>query len=185
MAQYSGNNPHQATTVWLDRAFGMGGQVREVIIGYDCPYDATLLSATIHEGGSSVRPNAICIFEQERSTPLSRHVGFDKDESGAVKGYELVVRSISTVGNYDYIFDYTYQLDGTLEIRVSASGYLQGGAWDESEDPYGHRLNRESMGSLHDHVINCELRDEDDEDDEDGLIAQSRWTLISWTKATR
>jgi hypothetical protein len=56
--------------------------------------------------------------------------------SQATKGYELVVRSISTVGNYDYLvcgthtfpwspvltilicqFDYTFSLDGTLEIR--------------------------------------------------------------------
>lgn len=135
----------------------MGSMVREVMIGYDCPSDATLLDATVHEGGSSVRPNAICIFESERSMPLSRHVGGDVDETGAVKGYELVVRSISTVGNYDYIFDYTFQLDGTLEIRVSASGYLQGGTWTEGgeEDAYGHRLQRDSMGSLHDHVINC------------------------------
>ncbi|KAJ7230301.1 copper amine oxidase [Mycena pura] len=35
---------------------------------------------------------------------------------GATKGYELIIRTISTVGNYDYLFDYTFQLDGTIEI---------------------------------------------------------------------
>lgn len=39
---------------------------------------------------------------------------------------------------------------------MSASGYLQGGLWDESQDPYGHQLQMQAMGSLHDHVINCE-----------------------------
>jgi primary-amine oxidase len=171
MAQYSGSDPHQSATAWLDRAFGMGGNVREVIVGYDCPEHATFFDAMVHEGGTSVRRKAICVFERDKGTPLSRHFGTSEDEMGAVKAYELVVRSISTVGNYDYIvstpfwglrvliakFDYTFQLDGTIEIRVSASGYLQGGLWDDSQDPYGHRIQMQSMGSLHDHVINCEL----------------------------
>lgn len=103
MAQYSGSDPHQSATVWLDRAFGMGGNVREVIVGYDCPEHATLLDAMVHEGGTSIRKRAICVFERDRGTPLSRHTGSSKDEMGAIKGYELVVRSISTVGNYDYL----------------------------------------------------------------------------------
>ncbi|KAL8292626.1 hypothetical protein RQP46_001238 [Phenoliferia psychrophenolica] len=70
--------------------------------------------------GSTTRDNAICVFEHDSAKPLTRHTGEGRDEMGATKGYELVVRSISTVGNYDYLFDYTFMLD------VSASGYLQG-----------------------------------------------------------
>lgn len=104
MAQYSGSDPHQGTTVWLDRAFGMGGTVRELMLNYDCPADALLLNATVHEAGSSTRKNAICVFENEKHIPLSRHTESGrKNVMGAVKGYELVVRSISSVGNYDYI----------------------------------------------------------------------------------
>ena len=103
MAQYSGDDPHQASTVWLDRAFGMGETVREVILGYDCPADAILLNATVHNFGSTTRRNAICVFERESGRPLSRHTERGKNVMGAIKGYELVVRSVSTVGNYDYI----------------------------------------------------------------------------------
>ncbi|ORY25514.1 copper amine oxidase [Naematelia encephala] len=157
MAQYSGDDPHQASTVWLDGAFGMGSNVREVILGYDCPADAILLNATVHEQGSSTRRNAICVFERESGRPLSRHTGWVEGEMGAVKGYELVVRSVSTVGNYDYIFDYTFQLDGTIEIRLSASGYLQGGLWKPEQAPYGHSIGPDAMGSLHDHIINYKI----------------------------
>lgn len=103
MAQYSGFDPHQATTVWLDSAFGMGTNVRDVIIGYDCPSHAKLLPALVHDQGSTLRRNAICIFERESGRPLSRHTEGSKHAMGVVKGYELAVRSISTVGNYDYI----------------------------------------------------------------------------------
>ncbi|WRT68805.1 uncharacterized protein IL334_005785 [Kwoniella shivajii] len=158
MAQYSGTDPHQATTVFLDRAFGMGDSVKELMVGYDCPVEAVYLPASIHTAsGSTTRVNAICIFEKDSTKPLSRHTGWLKDEMGAIKGYELTVRSVSTVGNYDYIFDYTFQLDGTIEIRVSASGYLQGGVWDETQRPYGHQLRDTTMGSLHDHVINYKV----------------------------
>ncbi|ORX38990.1 copper amine oxidase [Kockovaella imperatae] len=157
MAQYSGSDPHQGNSVWLDRTFGMGGTVRDVILGYDCPHDALLLSATTHERGTAVQRQGICVFERESGRPLSRHTGRAKNEMGAVKGYELVVRSVSSVGNYDYIFDYTFQLDGTIEIRVSASGYLQGGYWHEGDDDYGHRIHERNMGSLHDHVMNFKV----------------------------
>jgi primary-amine oxidase len=53
-------------------------------------------------------------------------------------------------------FDYTFQLDGTIEVRVSASGYLQGGVWNAEQNPYGHQIHHSYMGSLHDHIINCE-----------------------------
>ncbi|ORY26996.1 amine oxidase catalytic domain-containing protein [Naematelia encephala] len=158
MAQYSGTDPHQATTVFLDRAFGMGQSVKELMVGYDCPSEAVYLPATIHTAaGSSTRLNAICVFEKDSTKPLSRHTGWLKDEMGAIKGYELTVRSISTVGNYDYLFDYTFQLDGTIEIRLSASGYLQGGVWNDKQADYGHQIRDTTMGSLHDHVINYKV----------------------------
>ena len=82
----------------------MGQQVRRVIVGYDCPYHAIFLDAVVHSSGSTLRRGAICVFERESGRPLSRHFSLEeKDEMGAVKGYELVVRSISTVGNYDYL----------------------------------------------------------------------------------
>jgi primary-amine oxidase len=155
----------------------MGKNVREMMNGYDCPVDALYLPARVHTVfGSSKRLNAICVFERDSGRPLSRHTGWMEDEMGvrspslsklallpayirwhlakAVKGFELVIRSISTVGNYDYLFDYTFQLDGSIEIRLSASGYLQAGVWDSEQSEYGHPVRDTSMGSLHDHVIN-------------------------------
>ncbi|KAJ7683677.1 amine oxidase catalytic domain-containing protein [Mycena rosella] len=155
LAVYSGSDPHQGSTVFLDGGFGMGTATRSLIIGYDCPHDAMYLPGITHTaGGTILREDAICVFERDSGKPLSRHTGYMKSEMGAIKGYELIVRTISTVGNYDYLFDYTFQLDGTLEVRVSASGYLQGAWWDGAESPYGTKIRDTYMGSIHDHVIN-------------------------------
>lgn len=42
-----------------------------------------------------------------------------------------------TPHSYDYLFDYMFHTDGTMEVRVSASGYLQGGFWEPSQTSYG------------------------------------------------
>jgi primary-amine oxidase len=52
------------------------------------------------------------------------------------------------------VFDYMFHIDGTIEVRVSASGYLQGGYWDPLQEAYGGKIREIYMGGLHDHVIN-------------------------------
>lgn len=37
-------------------------------------------------------------------------------------------------------FEYNFHMDGTIEIRLSASGYIQGGFWEDTQDPYGSRI---------------------------------------------
>ncbi|KAH9937934.1 amine oxidase catalytic domain-containing protein [Amylocystis lapponica] len=158
VAQYAGNDPMQATTAWLDRYFGMGGSVRNMLPGYDCPHEAVFLPATTHSfAGSITRKRAICVFEHDTARPISRHMGYMRGEFGAVKGYVLVVRSIATVGNYDYLFDYMFHIDGTIEVRLSASGYLQAGFWEPAQAGYGTAIRDTTMGSLHDHVINYKV----------------------------
>ena len=76
--------------------------------GYDCPYEAVYLPATTHGAmGSIARERAICVFEQDTGRPITRHTGYLKGEFGAVKGYALIVRSISTVGKYVISFRFT------------------------------------------------------------------------------
>ncbi|KAI0091340.1 amine oxidase catalytic domain-containing protein [Irpex rosettiformis] len=158
MAQYAGNDPMQTTTAWLDRFFGMGSAVRDMLPGYDCPYEAVYLPATTYTSlGMITRERAICVFEHDTARPITRHTGYHEGEFGAVRGYVLTVRSVSTVGNYDYIFDYMFMTDGTIEVRVSASGYLQGGFWEPKQTGYGTAIRDTTMGSLHDHVINFKV----------------------------
>lgn len=69
----------------------------------------------------------------------------------------MTLRSVSTVGNYDYTIDYTFYLDGTIEVKVRASGYIYGAFYAnntyKNEDEYGHKVHDALSSSLHDHVI--------------------------------
>ncbi|KAF9035879.1 amine oxidase catalytic domain-containing protein [Panaeolus papilionaceus] len=179
MAQYGGNDPAQVSTAWLDRYFGMGGLVRSMIPHYDCPQDAVYLPATTFSTFGVIEvPRAICIFEQDTGRPLTRHTGFLSGEFGASKTYVLTIRSTTTISSdfpagashlkfmlirwpvtCNTVFDYMFYFDGTIEIRLSASGYMQGGYWapGKDKDAYGGRIRYNSMGNLHDHVINYKV----------------------------
>lgn len=69
--------------------------------------------------GVSTSKNAVCIFETNYQLPLRRH--YDKDFEGSYKFYAgvpnhgLVIRSISSVSNYDYVFDFKLFTDGSFK----------------------------------------------------------------------
>ena len=70
-----------------------------------------------------------------------------------MKNAELNVRFIATVGNYDYIFNYAFGLDGSLEVSVRASGYLMSSYYYKDQGKFGPRIQKATQGSIHDHVI--------------------------------
>jgi hypothetical protein len=41
-----------------------------------------------------------------------------------------------------------FHIDGTIEVRVSASGYLQGGFWEASQEGYGTAIQETTSASF-------------------------------------
>jgi primary-amine oxidase len=65
------------------------------------------------------------------------------------------MRATAVVGNYDYTVDYVFYLDGSTEVKVRASGYIQGVYYAPGEsEQYGFRFHDQFATSMHDHVIN-------------------------------
>ncbi|KAJ3331836.1 hypothetical protein HDU76_002084 [Blyttiomyces sp. JEL0837] len=165
LASYSGNDPIQASTSYLDRSWGIGSSLYQLLSGYDCPSHGVKLNITTHVASSKVKGNAICVFEGpgDGELPISRH--FDHGPTpnfafyGTTRGQVLTVRSISAVWNYDYVFDYLFYLDGTIEVRAAASGYMQAGFWqkDGSQAAYGTRVHETTMGNVHTHIMNYKV----------------------------
>lgn len=159
-AQYGGFQPKAATTLYHDTYYSLGSDLFPLVEGFDCPFGATFWDVTFHTGNkTTVNPSAICIFESDAGFPLSRHraaggtsdYGFEN--LGVVKGSLLTLRSIATVGNYDYLFDYAFHVDGSLEVTVRASGYLQSSFYYPDQGQWGPRIQEATQGSLHDHIL--------------------------------
>ena len=162
-AFYSGWSPMQMLTEYLDASWGMGSSKFELAPGIDCPSTATFFD-TIHFVSSSepaTYRKSVCLFELDLGLPLRRH--FDNDFEGGynfyggMPGNALVLRSVSTAYNYDYIYDYLFYPNGVVEVKVSTSGYVQATYWTANEAPYGTEIHTGVAGTIHDHLINYKV----------------------------
>ncbi|KAI0484188.1 copper amine oxidase [Xylariaceae sp. FL0804] len=156
LAHYAGDDPMASGQEFFDTFFGMGTNAFELVPGYDCPAYADYLDTQLHRAGKSEKlPNNICIFEYTSDYLLSRHSA--QYSVTASRNTYLTIRSVSTVGNYDYTIDYIFYLDGTIEVKVRASGYIYAAFYAnnpyKNEDEYGHRIHDALSSSMHDHVI--------------------------------
>jgi primary-amine oxidase len=155
LAHYAGHDPIQAGIAYLDTWYGFGASAYPLVPGWDCPVSATYLNTYVHDNAiTTSRNGTICIFEQDAGFPLTRHTA--ASYVTVTKNVQLVVRWIATIGNYDYFFDYVLSLDGTIEVKVRASGYIQG-AYYANNGEYGYKISDTLSGSMHDHVVSYKL----------------------------
>ena len=102
LAHYASNDPTQSGTSYLDTYYGFGPWAFEMLPGFDCPTYSSFHNTTYWtEESHLVHPNSICLFEHDPGYPISRHT------SGAyatsTKNIVFTLRTINTVGNYDYM----------------------------------------------------------------------------------
>jgi primary-amine oxidase len=159
-AQYAGNQPKSAGTVYHDTYYSLGTDMVALVEGFDCPFGSTFWDLSYHDTNKTItNPDAVCIFEADLNFPISRHrtaggtSNYGFRNLGVVKGSALTVRAIATIGNYDYMWDYTFHLEGSLEVIVRASGYLQSSFYYPDQGKWGPRIQEATQGSLHDHVL--------------------------------
>lgn len=101
LAHYAGAEPLQSGLEFLDTFFGMGNMMFSLVPGVDCPGHAEYIDMSYHKGGKMyTNRNAICVFEYTSDAPLQRHTS--AYSVSVSRNTYLVIRSVSTVGNYDY-----------------------------------------------------------------------------------
>jgi len=162
-AFYSGWSPKPLHTNYLDAAWNMGSMTFELLRGVDCPNTATFFDL-IHFVGRkdpAKYKNAVCLFEQDMGVPLRRHYDTNFDGGynfyGGMPGSALILRTIATTYNYDYVFDYIFYPNGVLEVRSSASGFPQTTFYTVDEEPYASQIHPKMAGSMHDHIFNYKV----------------------------
>ena len=110
--------------------YGFGIFMSPLRRGVDCPPYARFLSVTMpQDNGAPMQiADAICLFERSIGDPAWRHyemVGNTPQNPKPTVGRpasELVVRSASAIGNYDYLVDYVFRQDGSIRIAIGATG---------------------------------------------------------------
>ncbi|NXI92814.1 AOC1 oxidase, partial [Psophia crepitans] len=163
IAFYGGHTPAAMQTKYMDAGWGMGSVTYELARGIDCPEVATYLDAHhLYDADGPVRfSRAICIFELPTGVPLRRH--FDSDFRGGfhfyagLEGQALVLRTTSTVYNYDYIWDFLLYPNGVMEAKVHATGFIHATFYTPQGRRYGSRVHSHVLGNLHTHLVHYKV----------------------------
>ncbi|KAI5371250.1 hypothetical protein J4E82_010063 [Alternaria postmessia] len=154
LTSYSGTDPFQSQATFFDTTSGMGSTLQPLIKGYDCPSHATYLPATWTEGDTlKTQAEAICIFEFDAGYPIRRHsFSPSAPHTSVAKNIQFVMRTVATVGNYDFMIDYSFFYDGGIEVSSRFSGYIAAAYWD-GQPEYGFHIHDFLSGSSHDHTL--------------------------------
>lgn len=163
IAFYAGDTPAAMQTKYIDAGWAMGTSTYELAPGIDCPEIATFVD--LHHYFDTDKPvlhkNALCIFEMTTAMPLRRHFNSNFQGGynffGGLENTVLVLRTTSTVYNYDYIWDFLFYLNGVVEVRVSASGYIHATFFTPNGLHFGMRVNNYVLGNLHTHLIHYKV----------------------------
>ncbi|KAD6453465.1 hypothetical protein R6Q59_015350 [Mikania micrantha] len=150
--------------------YGLGATAMTLVELNDCPRYAYYMDGVFAsaDGRPYIQPNMICIFERYAGDIGWRHseipvIGFDIRESRPKM--TLVARMVASVGNYDYIFDWEFQTDGVIRIKVGLSGMLLVKATpyenlnniSNTNDMTGPLVSENVIGVVHDHYISFHL----------------------------
>uniref|UniRef100_A0A672YNT5 Amine oxidase n=1 Tax=Sphaeramia orbicularis TaxID=375764 RepID=A0A672YNT5_9TELE len=160
MSVYGSVTPHTMITKFLDGSFGIGKCAYELVRGVDCPYSATYID-TYHfldTGVPRQLKNSICVFEHDVALPLRRHFSeIIYNSYGGLANSVLVFRTITAIGNYDYVWDFIFYQSGSVEAKVRATGYIASSFTLNNSYTYGHQVAENVTGNIHTHFVNFKV----------------------------
>lgn len=160
MSVYGSNTPGMMLTKFLDSSIGIGRFAHELVKGVDCPRVATYVDVYryIDTNVTQRFRNAICVFEYDVGRPLRRHFSdFFHNNYGGLPNSALYFRTITAIGNYDYIWDFIFYQSGSIEARVHATGYISSSFKQEGSLRYGHQVAENVLGNIHTHFVNFKV----------------------------
>uniref|UniRef100_A0A8C2ZRS4 Amine oxidase n=1 Tax=Cyclopterus lumpus TaxID=8103 RepID=A0A8C2ZRS4_CYCLU len=160
MSVYGSVTPGMILTKFLDSSIGVGRFAHELVRGVDCPHEATYVDTYRYiDVPAPVRfRNSICVFEHNTGQPLRRHFSdFFHNSYGGMVNSALVFRTITAIGNYDYMWDFIFYQSGSVEAKVHATGYISSSYLVAGSLKYGHQVAENVLGNIHTHFINFKV----------------------------
>jgi primary-amine oxidase len=153
--------------------YGLGQLVTTQRPGHEVPSHATLLPAVLVDdfGKPEPRKDVVALYEQDGGL-LWMHYEWMSRETTTRRARQLVVQSVFTVGNYDYVFKWVFGQDGALEAQAELTGvglmkgvtavkcpaceqppYTQGKVRSTREDRYGKLVGPGLTATNHQHFF--------------------------------
>ena len=147
--------------------FSAGGLTKPLLPGRDCPDHAVYFEHVVagDDGRPQDRENMICVFERVAGDVSWRHIG--TPEASRPKR-DLVVRMAAVLGNYDYLFDWVFEQNGSIRVGVGATGIAEAKTVVEADaqtrpagearaDAYGRFVAPHIVAVNHDHYFSFRI----------------------------
>lgn len=138
---------------------GAGIMANNLKLGCDCLGAIYYLDAVLsNDKGQPVeKENVMCVHEQDAGIGW-KHTNYRTGRAAVVRNRELVVQSIITVGNYEYIMAFLFNQAGELMYEVRATGIVSTQPIDEGvEVPWGTIVHPGVLASHHQHIFSLRV----------------------------
>ena len=138
---------------------GAGTMANNLKLGCDCLGAIHYLNGVISTDKGDALPmeNVICIHEQDGGIGW-KHTNYRTGRAVVVRQRELVLQSIITVSNYEYILAYMFNQAGEFTYEVRATGILSTQPIDEGVSvPFGTVVHPGVLAVHHQHIFSLRL----------------------------
>jgi len=134
---------------------GAGVCANNLKLGCDCLGHIAYFDAymTTHDGTPLKMPNVICCHEIDDGI-LWKHTNTRTGNAAVTRSRLLVLQTIITVSNYEYIFLFYFGQDASITYEVRATGILSTAPIDMGDSvPYGTVVAPGVMAPYHQHLF--------------------------------
>ncbi|KAK6330431.1 hypothetical protein TWF696_003527 [Orbilia brochopaga] len=140
---------------------GAGVMANNLKLGCDCLGTIGYLSFPLADdkGEPMVMQNCICVHEQDAGIQF-KHTNYRTGNSVISRMRELVLQSIITVANYEYIFAFIFNTAGELTYEIKATGILSTAPIDQSikDCPkFGTIVHPGVLAQHHQHIFSLRI----------------------------
>lgn len=141
---------------------GAGIMANNLSLGCDCLGSIYYISGTLTDshGQPVAMPNVICVHEQDAGI-LWKHTNYRTNRGVVVRNRELVLQTILTVSNYEYILSFTFNTAGDVSYEARATGILSTQpislALSKTPHPYGTVVHPGVLGAFHQHFFSLRI----------------------------
>lgn len=138
---------------------GAGNMANNLKLGCDCLGSIYYLSAVLSDDKGGVMPmdNVVCIHEQDAGIGW-KHTNYRTGRAAVVRSRELVVQSIITVSNYEYVMAFMFNQAGEFDYEVRATGILSTQPIeDDVEVNFGTVVHPGVLAVHHQHIFSLRV----------------------------
>ncbi|KAL8840584.1 MAG: hypothetical protein Q9170_001270 [Blastenia crenularia] len=138
---------------------GAGVMANNLKLGCDCLGSIHYLDAVLNteKGEPWHMENVVCIHEQDAGIAW-KHTNYRTGKAAITRSRELVIQSIITVANYEYIMAFIFNQAGEVKYEVRATGIVSTQPIDDGVDvSWGTIVHPGVLATHHQHIFSLRV----------------------------